>query len=329
MKSNKEEINLLRLTDLYTPWSILVISTLNIPKHMNSGLKNVNDLAMASNCNPRILTYLLRSLTDKGVFEEPSPGEFELNSVSEQFLDPSAQLYLNLNGIFGRFAKIWTTLLEYTKTGESVYHELYGLPFYEDLKANPELSKNFDELIGPLGHGKPNPNFNVTSGWDNIKNIIDIGGGTGAFLAELLLKHDHLKGKLLDLPDTADRALKHIKNAGIVERVEVIGQSFFEPLPKGLDIYLLKGVINNWSDDDAIRILERCAEASKPDSKIIILSDIFSETEPRSLPIDMILTNGKCRSLGEYREIIKKAGLEIIDHGKQENNYYCIECQLK
>lgn len=105
--------------------------------------------------------------------------------------------------------------------------------------------------MGHAGHGVPNPNFEISDGWDSVDTIVDVGGGTGSMLAELLRLHPHLRGTLVDLPATVDRATS--------DAFVKVGQSIFDALPQGADLYLLRGVLNDWPDREAIAILRRCA----------------------------------------------------------------------
>jgi hypothetical protein len=83
-------------------------------------------------------------------------------------------------------------------------------------------------------------------------------------LAGILRQHPHVKGILVDMIQTVARSGEIVEAAGVSEWFSAIGQSFFDPLPAGGDIYLLRGVINDWPDREALAILRRCAEAASP-----------------------------------------------------------------
>jgi len=138
------------------------------------------------------------------------------------------------------------------------------LPFWDDLAAHRELAASFDALMGPTGHGTPDPEFQVIGGWESVRSVVDVGGGTGAVLAGIRRARPELHGTLVDLPGTAVRAAATFKAAGVADRVTTIRQSFFDPLPAGADLYLLRKVVNDWPDREATAILSRCAEAARP-----------------------------------------------------------------
>src|SRR5262245_55865611 len=155
MAPEQPTANLEALSDLCTPWCIHVAVTLRIAEQIAAGRDRIDDLASAASCDTYALHRMLTHLVNKGVFEETSPGRFALNQVARGLLDPARRIMLDLEGIGGRCAHAWSTLLSYVQTGRPAYHEVFGLPFWEDLDAHPEIGASFDALIGPTGHGTP------------------------------------------------------------------------------------------------------------------------------------------------------------------------------
>jgi len=318
--------NLETLTDLCTPWCVHVAATLHIAEHIGAGKSEINELAAAAQCDANCLQAMLRHLVGKGVFLETAPGTFALNETARGLLDPAQHIGLDLDGIGGRFAHAWGTLLNYVRTGAPAYEERFGLPFWEDLDVHPEIGASFDELIGPTGHGRPDPRFEITGGWESVQTVVDAGGGTGAMLAEILRAHPKIRGTLVDLPRTANRSAEIFAAAGVTERATVIGQSFFDPLPPGADLYLLRGILNDWPDREAQAILCRCAEAARPHGRVVVLKSVSPDGARSGLRIEMVLAGGKQRTLNEFRELAQGAGLEVSNAG-QQGSYFVVECR--
>jgi len=323
----EETANLGALSDLCTPWLIHVMATLRIADHIAAGIDQIGPLAAAADCDPYALHRALTYLADKGVFEETAPGRFALNQVSRGLLDPQQRIGLDLYGIGGRMAHAWGTLLNYVRTGKPTYHEVFGLPFWEDLDANPDIAASFDALIGPVGHGAPNPEFQISGGWDAIRSVADVGGGTGAMLVQILRFRPEVHGTLVDLPRTVALSGEIFQAAGVAERVTAVGQSFFDPLPPGLDLYILRGILNDWPDAEATMILSRCAEAARPTGRVIVLGGVSPDGARRSLVIEMVLCGGKHRTVTEFRELAREAGLEVLAAERQPSGYFVVECR--
>lgn len=326
-------IDLWALSDLCTPWCLHVAATLRIAEHLEAGKSGIDELAAAADCDAYALHRVLTTLVSKGVFAEPSPGRFELNEAARPLLDPTVRIGFDLEGLGGRFAGAWSTLLPYVRTGQAAYDQVFGRPFWDDLDANPRLRADFDTIMGPAGHGIPNPDFPLTGGWESVRSIVDVGGGTGAFLAEVLRKRPGLRGILVDAPRTVERSGETFAAAGVSERARAVGQSFFDPLPAGADLYVLRKVINDWPDREAAAILKRCAGAARPGGRVVVLGGVSPDGTSRPLTIEMVLLGGKHRSASEFRALARQAGLEVVAAGQQPASehapysYFVVECR--
>jgi 2,7-dihydroxy-5-methyl-1-naphthoate 7-O-methyltransferase len=317
-----------QMLDLATPWCLMVAATLRIPGLIAEGHHDISGLATAAGCDPDALHAVLDHLVGKGVFTQQAPGRFENNHTAERLSDPGR--FLDLEGIGGRMAHTWGTLLDFVRTGRPAYEKVFGRPFWEDLAAHPNIAADFDALMGPAGHGTPDFDIELTGGWDAIRTVVDVGGGIGAMLAALLRRHPHLNGILVDLPGTIARASKLLTSAGVAERVTVAGQSFFDPLPAGADLYLLKNVLNDWPDQETVAILRRCAQAAATTTtnagRVAVLGGVSPDDAPRALGIDMLVAGGKTSTITQFTELARQAGLEIVAARTQASGRYVVEC---
>src|SRR6266511_2836874 len=191
---DRPPVDLEALTDLRTPWCILVVATLRIADHVAAGTSDIGQLAGATGCDAR-------ALHNAGL---------QLREASD---------FLDLEGIGGRMAHAWSTLPTYVRTGAPGYAEVFGLPFWEDLAAHPEVAASFDALMGPAGHGTPDAEIPISGGWQPVRTVVDVGGGTGAMLAEVLRAHPGTRGTLVDFPGTVARSSKVFEGAGVADRV--------------------------------------------------------------------------------------------------------------
>src|SRR5580700_3634704 len=322
--------DLWQMLDLATPWCLHVAATLRIPEHISAGRTGIAELAAAAGCDRDALHAVLGHLVSKGVFTEESPGRFACNRAAEQLAESS---FLDLDGIGGRMAHTWGTLLDYVRTGQPAYQQVFGRPFWEDLAAHPQIAAEFDALMGPAGHGIPDFDIELSGGWDHVRTVVDVGGGTGALLASLLRRHPQAEGILVDLPGTVARAGDVIDSFAVADRVTVAGQSFFDPLPAGADLYLLKSVLNDWPDEPTVAILRRCAEAAdtagaaQPKTTIAVLGGVSADQTPRSLGIDMLVAGGKTSPLTQFTELARQAGLAVVAARPQSSGRFVVECR--
>jgi 2,7-dihydroxy-5-methyl-1-naphthoate 7-O-methyltransferase len=313
------------LLDLATPWCLRVLVTLNIPELIEAGHNEIPDLAEAAGCDARALHGVLTHAARKGVFEEPRPGWFEFNPAAKELARGAR--FLDLTGMGSRYAEIWSTLLSYTRTGKSAYAELYGRPFWADLATDPELASSFDALLKhPPGHGVPDSDFEISGGWDRVQRIVDVGGAIGVFLSELLQRHPGLHGTLLDLPETVTRARDVLDRAGVSDRVTAVGQSFFDPLPAGADLYLLRRVLVDWPDEDKVRILRRCADAARPGGRVVVIGGVSPDDTPGEVTAELLMMGGWKVTVSEFRDLARDAGLAVTAASHQPPAKFIIEC---
>lgn len=319
-------MDLSTLIDLETPWSVRVVATLRVADHIAAGKQEIGELAAAAGADRDSLCRVLRHLVSVGLFEEPAPGRFALNEPARALIEMC--LGLDLDGLGGRMAHAWGTLLSAVRTGRPAYHEAFGCGFWEDLDAHPGIAAEFDALMGPAGHGVPDPDVLLDAAdWNSVRTVVDVGGGTGSLLAEILGARPGVRGILVDLPRTVARSGEVFQAAGVADRATAVGQSFFDPLPGGGDLYLLKNVLGDWPDREAKALLERCAEAARPAGRVVLLGGVGLGEAASPELLMLVLVGGKNRTLGEFRELARQAGLEVSASGRRPSGRVVVECR--
>jgi len=314
------------LCDLGTPWCMHAVATLRVADYIAEGVTDIDRLAGAVGADCDSLGRVMRHLVGKGVFEEPERGRFALNDAARPLLDSGARLALDLDSFGGRMAGAWNTLLSAVRKGRPAYHEAFGRGFWEDLEANPEIAANFDALMGPAGHGAPDPEVLIDpADWASVRTVVDVGGGAGSLLAAILRARPHVYGTLVDLPRTVARARETFEAAGVAGRATLAGQSFFDPLPAGADVYVLKNVLGDWPDREATAILRRCAEGARPAGRLIVFNSVDPRERASPELLMLVLVGGRGRTVDDLRTLGRDAGLEVRALGKQPSGRGLVE----
>jgi hypothetical protein len=142
---------------------------------------------------------------------------------------------------------------------------------------------------------------------------IDVGGNQGSLLLRLLEAHPAARGVLFDLPDTVRQAEAPVAAAGMAGRVELVGGDFFTAVPAGGDLYLLKQILHDWSDQECLAILRNIRAAMTEGARLAVVERLLPE-QPRphnafSLDVIMLMwTTGRERRLSEYVAMLGACG---------------------
>jgi hypothetical protein len=147
------------------------------------------------------------------------------------------------------------------------------------------------------------------------KLAVDVGGASGTLVHSLLMANSQLHGIVLDLPDVVPSATASALALGLAERSKALAGDFFTYVPEA-DIYLLKHVLHDWDDGEAVQILKRCRDAMRPGGRVIVIEMLLGEIgEPELVPLMdlnmMVMLTGRERTLAEYRALLEDAGLRF------------------
>ena len=101
--------------------------------------------------------------------------------------------------------------------------------------------------------------------------MVDIGGGHGAVLADVLRACAKTRGVLFDRPEVVAEAAPLLERAGVAARCEIAGGDFFTAVPAGADAYILRLVLHNWSDSQAVHVLRNCRAAIRESGRLLVI----------------------------------------------------------
>jgi len=247
--------------------------------------RHVQDLSLEVNIQPMKLAAILKVLASRHCFREVTPDVFSNNRLSLCLLSThpvsakvdtatyEGQLSAGVLAEYlvtpdGHSIAMNEAAFQYTKRGtpheQSLFFDWLGLPEQEERRTQFGRSMiAVNEVLGALAPVHVYP-------WDQAKTICDVGGGIGHFSKALLQNTTHTNVVLFDLPETIEVAKADWKS-DFQGRVQFAGGSFFEEIPvKGCDVYYIRNVLHNWSDEKAIQILQTVRQAMGPNSHLLL-----------------------------------------------------------
>ncbi|HEY6353235.1 MAG TPA: methyltransferase [Burkholderiaceae bacterium] len=177
-----------------------------------------------------------------------------------------------------RIWRNWTHLADSVRSGSSATRRSGGQDDFAHLDADPPAADLFHRAMTNLTRPVAAA-FAASIDLEGELRVVDVGGGYGQLLVALLLAHPRLRGVLFDLPHAIEPAVAQIARLGLIARCELVSGSFFDSLPAGGDVYLLKSVLHDWDDAHCVRILQHCrqAMAGRPGARLFVIERLAPE----------------------------------------------------
>jgi O-methyltransferase domain/Dimerisation domain len=306
------------ITGFWLSQAIFVAAKLGIADLLDDGPKDVSDLAHRTTTNEQALYRVLRALASAGIFAEEAPRRFRLTPLAE-YLQSGSAGSLRSYAIMTCEQWVWRSfgaLLHCVQTGQSGFEHVFGdrSPF-EFYKNNPEAARI---SIEGLTSRSASENGAVVSAYNfgGGARIIDVGGGEGTLLASILTANPASRGVLFDMPQAAQLARQRLEAAGLESRSEVLGGNFFESVPAGGDLYVMKKIIHDWSDERALAILQNCRAVMPAHGRLLMIELIVPPGNDPSFVkmLDLLMlthVGGRERTEGEYRSLLQSAGFRL------------------
>ena len=279
-----------------------VAADLRVPAALAAGPRPVVDVAHEVGADPDTLHRVLRALASDGVFAEEEPGVFR-NTPSSELLGSGGW------GDFAHlFAGVWHRAAgELDASGEPSFPRTFGADFWTWLAEHPEERAAFDRAMVQGTEGRVDRLSALD--WRGDETVVDVGGGNGSLLVELLKRQTRLRGIVFDLPET-------VRNETVLgDRIEFVEGSFFDSVPTG-DVYILGTILHDWDNERAAAIL-RTIHAGGPDTRLLILDAVVpAGNDPHGAKwLDLLmlaLFRGRERDEAQWRALLADAGFEPV-----------------
>jgi ubiquinone/menaquinone biosynthesis C-methylase UbiE len=210
-------------------------------------------------------------------------------------------------------------LLHTVRTGETAFDSVYGAPLFEYYAANPETEASAAARM--LARTLPAAReFAASELLRDARTVVDVGGGAGTLLAEVLRHRPEITGVLLERPGMLEHARRYLSEQGVADRCELVEGDFFSSVPADGDVYVLKSVLHDWDDDRCVAILRSCRAAMAETARLVIVELALPERMTPSAQmlsaalLDLIMlayAGGRERTEAEFAELLEQAGLRL------------------
>eukprot|EP00358_Blepharisma_japonicum_P005703 CAMPEP_0202941986 /NCGR_PEP_ID=MMETSP1395-20130829/2142_1 /ASSEMBLY_ACC=CAM_ASM_000871 /TAXON_ID=5961 /ORGANISM="Blepharisma japonicum, Strain Stock R1072" /LENGTH=185 /DNA_ID=CAMNT_0049637755 /DNA_START=260 /DNA_END=814 /DNA_ORIENTATION=- len=155
--------------------------------------------------------------------------------------------------------------------------------------------------------------FNLSS----VNRVLDVGGGDGSLLIELLKWNSHISGAVYELEEVKSKAENNFAENNLQEKLSVITGNFLNHVPKGYDCIVMKHIIHDWDDENCKKILQNCRRALDTGNQLRIIDQVLERSSDlywfaRVFDIMMMgYLNGKERTKEQYEALLNETGFRL------------------
>jgi hypothetical protein len=305
------------ITDTWATQAITAAADLGIADALAKGPLSADQLARAVNADADALRRLLRALMSRGIFRQRRDGRYDLTPLADTLRSDADVSMAAFSRFLGspQHREHWSHLTDVVRTGRAVVPALRGKPFFEYLADEPELAEVFNGAMTSASELAIAPLI-AAYDFSPYATIVDVGGGHGRLLAAILGATPHSRGILFDQPQVVAGAPAVLEEQRVADRVRIAEGSFFDAVPEGGDAYVLKNVIHDWPDDDAVRILGNVRRAAAT-GKNVLLVELVLPGHDREFPgnwldLEMLVSlDAHERTAAEFGELLRRAGFAL------------------
>ncbi|MGW2818737.1 methyltransferase [Streptomyces sp. NPDC001415] len=307
---------------------------LNVVELIGDTPCRVDEIAADAKADPQSMTRLLRALTSLGLLKEHTPDSFSVTPAGT-LLDPHHP------GSLTSFVRVftdpvairaWEHLDSSVRTGDVAFDAVFGTDFFSHLAQHQELSTAFNAAMSQATQ--------VTAAalphafdFGRFTSVTDVGGGDGTLLSAVLGAHPQLTGVVYDTAQGLAEAPKTLRRHGLTGRCALIAGDFFGSVPAGSDLFLIKSVLHDWTDEQVVTILSHCREVLPPGGRVLIVEPVLPDSvgnEAEAHAADngvtylsdlnmLVNVGGRERTRKDFEDVCDRAGLTLTSVTPLEN----------
>ncbi|MFI1329827.1 methyltransferase [Streptomyces sp. NPDC020845] len=299
------------------------LATLGIPDSLADGPRSAEDLAKQHEVDPRALYRVLRAAATLRVLDHVEDETFALTEAGH-FLRTDYPFSMRYNAMLHSSRwhwDPWSLAPEAVRKGGEAFSDHHGSPYYAYIDKHPEEGDLFDRAMTAMASQAQLLAVSLHD-FGQHKVVVDVGGGAGVVLSNLLETHPDLRGVLFDRERVVAGAKELLGEAGHAERVDFVPGDMFESVPEGGDCYLLSMVLNDYNDDKARKLLENCRAAMGEDGTLVLFDMVIPRNGTPSFATlgdieCLVVSGGELRTEPEIKALLASAGfrLEAVHRG--------------
>ena len=296
---------------------IYVAARLGVADLLQDGPQSSEAMATQLGVHPQALYRVLRALANSGIFAESADRHFSLTPLAEPLrteASDSVRGFALMQNMEPRW-RAWGSLLYSVQTGQSAFEHVHGMSNWAYYASQPDILDQFNMGMAELTK-QTAPGIAAAYDFTGSQTVVDIGGGRGHLLANILELNPQLRGVLMEVPAVIEEARPVLDTAGVTGRCDCVAGAYLTELPEGGDVYILKSIIHGMTADKALHLLRNCRQSMTASGRLLIIQVIVPPWDtPARIKMGDILHlvsgGGQERTEDEYRELFEAAGFRL------------------
>ncbi|MEU1707588.1 MFS transporter [Streptomyces sp. NPDC005706] len=299
-----------------------VISTaarLGLVDELGDATLSLAEISSACEVDESVLPPFLAVLERIEVVHQPAPGRFRAGPMAKELHGGQGSLHglAMLTGAF--YYEAWGGLEYSMRTGDTAFDHVHGRGMWDALAEQPDAAAWFAHIMRSNTQ-KVVDDVLASYDFSAARVICDLGAGDGALAAGILRAHPAMRALVVEQSFAVEHSRTSPRLMGVTDRCEFLEADLLVEVPAGADVYLLKSVIHNWRDQEAIRILENCRKSMGVGARLLVIEKVRHTDSLVSALRDlnmMVLFGSRDRSAEEYEALLRQAGFSVeatVDH---------------
>lgn len=298
----------------FRAYGVYAAVQLGLPDRLATGAVEARALADELAVDPDALRRLLRMLASLQLVAPVEPDAYRLDELGELLRTDVPNSMQALATCYAeQFYLPFRHIASCIRDGRQGFADVFGAPLFEHYANNPHDGHIFDAAMAAgSSFFRAVPQVHDFS---DATRVVDVGGGDGSLLADILATNQHLHGVLAEMPRLADTARVRLQARGLIERCMIVGCDLFQDVPDGADVYILSRILHDWDDNSCQQILRVTRAAMRPDARLLVIERVVpSEAHTPSFAFDfdlhmLVNTGGRERDPAEYDALFAASGL--------------------
>jgi acetylserotonin O-methyltransferase len=214
---------------------------------------------------------------------------------------------------------LWSHLEDAIREGTPRWKQSFGSegPIFDHFFRNEEAKRTFLEGmhgLGLLSSAKVVEAFDLS----RFRQLVDLGGATGHLAIAACERYPGLCAMVFDLPQVIGSARDQASRSAAAGRIAVMAGDFFHDELPPADLFAIGRILHDWSEDKIHQLLAKIYRRLSPGGAILISERLLREDRngPVSAQLQslnmLVCTEGKERTLGEYRKLLEDTGFRNV-----------------